>query len=305
MRNNTLDTSKWKMFKLSEFFEISTGAICDSKDLIEGETPRISVKGVNNGIQGYFCDVDSKDYRVQENFISFSFLGTCFYHPYKASLDMKVHSLKPKNISLNLFSALFLVSILKNSFKGIYADQISSSDLKQEFILLPTDSQGNIDFEFMEQTIKEIKNEVEKIVSLYQSLTIAGGGISCLTNLSCTDSHLSLQEKIFIKEAIMQIAQSLLNALKCEWKEFKLTDLFTYQRGTRLTKNNRIKGDYPLVTAGEYNKGVKEYISNENQVLFKNAITIDMFCNSFVHIDEFCCDDNVLVLNAKTDMNKG
>lgn len=102
----------------------------------------------------------------------------------------------------------------------------------------------------------------------------------------------------------MQIAQSLLNTLKCEWKEFKLTDLFTYQRGTRLTKNNRIKGDYPLVTAGEYNKGVKEYISNENQVLFKNAITIDMFCNSFVHIDEFCCDDNVLVLNAKTDMNK-
>ncbi|MBR1375135.1 MAG: hypothetical protein IJ566_03535 [Cardiobacteriaceae bacterium] len=59
-----------------------------------------------------------------------------------------------------------------------------------------------------------------------------------------------------------------------------------------------------LVTAGEYNKGVNEYISNENQKVFSNAITIDMFCNSFVHIDEFCCDDNVLVLSSNSPISK-
>lgn len=88
------------------------------------------------------------------------------------------------------------------------------------------------------------------------------------------------------------------------WKEFKLMDLFTYERGTRLTKNNRSKGKYPLVTAGEYNKGIKEYINNENQKIFNNAITIDMFCNSFVHIDNFCCDDNVIVLNSKQNISR-
>lgn len=88
------------------------------------------------------------------------------------------------------------------------------------------------------------------------------------------------------------------------WKEFKLVDLFTYERGTRLTKNNRAKGKYPLVTAGEYNKGIKEYINNENQKIFNNAITIDMFCNSFVHIDNFCCDDNVIVLNSKQNISR-
>lgn len=88
-----------------------------------------------------------------------------------------------------------------------------------------------------------------------------------------------------------------------EWKEFKLVDLFHYKRGTRLIKEERIDGDYPLVTAGEQNQGVKKFISNEEQEIFKNAITIDMFCNSFVHINEFCCDDNILVLNAKSNMS--
>ena len=95
-----------------------------------------------------------------------------------------------------------------------------------------------------------------------------------------------------------------MNDLPCEWREFKLTNLFSYERGTRLTKNDRVKGKYPLVTAGEQNQGVKEYISNENQKVFRNAITIDMFCNAFVHIEDFCCDDNILVLTAKQSISK-
>lgn len=71
------------------------------------------------------------------------------------------------------------------------------------------------------------------------------------------------------------------------WKEFKLVDLFTYERGTRLTKNNRAKGKYPLVTAGEYNKGIKEYINNENQKIFNNAITVDsIFSDTIIFINQ-------------------
>ncbi len=89
-----------------------------------------------------------------------------------------------------------------------------------------------------------------------------------------------------------------------EWREFKITKLFNYERGTRLTKGHRIAGNTPLLTAGEFNQGVKEFISNEEQKIFSNAITIDMFCNSFMHIKPFCCDDNILVLTAKEQMNK-
>lgn len=84
-----------------------------------------------------------------------------------------------------------------------------------------------------------------------------------------------------------------------QWKPFRLLDFFEFKRGTRLTKVERERGKVPLVTAGEGNLGVKEYIGNADQEIFENAITIDMFCNSYTHIQPFCCDDNVLVLQPK------
>lgn len=175
--SNNLNIFQWKEFRLNELFDIGTGASLKNEFLINGSTPRISVKGINNGIQGYFQDIDSKSYRVMENFISFSFLGTCFYHPYRASLDMKVHSLKPKNHTLNVFSGLFIVNVFKNSFKGVYSNQVSSSDLRQKTIILPADSNHNPDWEFMEQTIKKTKIELEDFIQAYKILSGGGGDI--------------------------------------------------------------------------------------------------------------------------------
>ncbi len=82
-----------------------------------------------------------------------------------------------------------------------------------------------------------------------------------------------------------------------EWKEFLLSKIFIMTRGTRLTTYDRIKGEMPLVTAGEENSGVSEYISNTQQEKFYNTLTIDMFNNCFYHSGVFCADDNILVLN--------
>lgn len=95
---------------------------------------------------------------------------------------------------------------------------------------------------------------------------------------------------------------SQLNAIK--WGEFKLGDLFEMERGTRLTKANRIKGTRPLVTAGYESYGVAEYISNHDQKVFKgNTITIDMFANAFYRYSEYSADDNILVLTPKFTMS--
>lgn len=93
-----------------------------------------------------------------------------------------------------------------------------------------------------------------------------------------------------------------LNSLK--WKEFNLADLFKSERGKRLTQEDRIFGTTPLVTAGEGNLGVKELISNEEQKKYKNKITIDMFCNSYTHVDTFCCDDNIITLECNSKISK-
>lgn len=82
-----------------------------------------------------------------------------------------------------------------------------------------------------------------------------------------------------------------------DWKQFKLCELFKAKRGSRLKQEDRIEGSFPLVTAGESNLGVKDFISNDQEI-FENKITIDMFCNSYAHMDAFCCDDNVITLGT-------
>lgn len=81
-----------------------------------------------------------------------------------------------------------------------------------------------------------------------------------------------------------------------EWQWFNLSKIFSIKRGTRLTKPDREIGNIPLVTAGCENNGVSEFISNEEQTRYKNAITIDMFGFSCYREYIFCCDDNILVL---------
>lgn len=87
-----------------------------------------------------------------------------------------------------------------------------------------------------------------------------------------------------------------------EFKKIKLVELFNYKRGTRITKQNRNQGKYPLITAGESFNGVKGYIDAGSNEIFCDAITVDMFCNVFLQCGEFCCDDNILVLKSKNKL---
>ena len=67
-----------------------------------------------------------------------------------------------------------------------------------------------------------------------------------------------------------------------EWGEYNLESLFgNSTRGKRLKSADRIAGDLPFVTAGEYNEGISAYIGNNVEIFKANTITIDMFGNSF------------------------
>jgi len=85
-----------------------------------------------------------------------------------------------------------------------------------------------------------------------------------------------------------------------KWKWFNLGDLFTFEKGERLTKLNRIGGDIPLITAGENNNGIAEYISLEDfkdkKKISENKITIDMFFSVFYHDYKYFSDDNIHTL---------
>ena len=96
-----------------------------------------------------------------------------------------------------------------------------------------------------------------------------------------------------------------------KWKGFKLSELFNIERGCRLKKSNRITGNTLLITAGKENHGIAMYVeppmnSEGNLInkIYKDRLTIDMFCNSFYQSENFICDDNILVLIEKQKMTK-
>jgi len=80
-----------------------------------------------------------------------------------------------------------------------------------------------------------------------------------------------------------------------EWCSFDLVKIFPeYEHGQRLTKAYRIPGDLPLVTAGQFDNGIKQYVKpNKNNKIFENCVTIDMFGKCFYQEGKFICDDNI------------
>lgn len=105
-------------------------------------------------------------------------------------------------------------------------------------------------------------------------------------------------------EDVKYLANKLINKelfLNIEnWRWFNLGDLFTFEKGERLTKPDRIYGVIPLITAGENDNGVSEYISLEDfkdrKKIFENGITVDMFFNVFYHDYTYFSDDNIHTL---------
>lgn len=144
-------------------FEIGTGSLLASDDLQNGNIPRISAKSENNGILGYFSTEENLNARHFENFISVNFFGAdggIFYHPYKASVEMKVHTLKIPNYCFNNRTGNFIASALKRVLGGFgYGNQLSSTKLKElDFkIFLPVNTEGKINFKFMESFIAELE----------------------------------------------------------------------------------------------------------------------------------------------------
>lgn len=284
-----IDTTQWKEYSISDLFvtekvgnkiQVPTGSYIEKKLLKEGETPRITVTGVNNGISGYFEDLTSdSNYRVYENFISVSFLGTVFYHPYKASLDMKVHSLKLKSKELNEYIGGYIVSVIKKSIQNNdYADQISSTVLPQLKIKLPIDINGNPNFAYMEEYMKNLEIAVS----------------SSLTALRSAEKS-KICEKIDI----------------ASWKEVHLYDIFNIDSGTKLdkAKMDTTSAEICFVGRSGVNNGITQKVKRIEGLTPYNAgnLTLSLggayLGSCFVQEEPFYTSQNVAVLIPKDCMS--
>ena len=277
-----IDTNNWKSFKVSDIFitekhgsglQTPTGAMMSKKDLEDGDTPRVTVSNYNNGITGYYADSDNKNYRTYENFISVSFLGTVFYQPEKVSLDMKVHCLKPLDYELNVYSAGYIVSIIRKAISNFaYSDQLSSTVLAELEFALPATPDGLPDWDYMESYMKAVMEVSEK----------------SLENLKRADD-----------------AKHLINI--GEWGEFRIDDIFDVIKGTRLTKADMKDGAIKFVGSSAMNNGETHRIANNERLHPANTITVcynGSVGETFYQDEEFWASDDVNVLYPKFNMTK-
>lgn len=250
----SLSDREWKEFYIRDIFvvedkneiQVPTGAYINKKYLTKGETPRITVTSQNNGIGGYY-DSQDKNYRTFNNFISVSFLGTIFYQPYTASLDMKVHCLQIIDKKLNCFISKFLITEIKKSIENVsYGDQLSSTDLPNKKIMLPINSQGQLDYDFMESYVSEREGTKRQEYLAYAKKSIA---------------------ELEYKE--------IPELYEMEWKEVYISDLCVIESGKDIYDAERASGKTPYITSTATNNGINYFVSNENETLEENVISVN------------------------------
>lgn len=256
------------VFNIDDLFNLSTGANIPNSKLKDGKIPRISAKGLNNGVQQYTNVVEDSNFRTSNNFISISFLGDSFYHPYLASVDMKIHILKLKNIELNKYLGLYLTTTLNNQMnKYDYGNQLSLATLKKGKILLPINCENEPDFEYMENIMINIeKEQIKKYIDYLGKINNNVGEGETLDDV--------------------------------KYKKFYLNEIFEdIQRGKRLTKANFIAGETPYVSSSAESNGIDAFIGNEEKVrIFEDCITLansGSVGSTFYHPYKFVASDHV------------
>ncbi|MGV4530126.1 restriction endonuclease subunit S [Ornithobacterium rhinotracheale] len=90
------------------------------------------------------------------------------------------------------------------------------------------------------------------------------------------------------------------------WQRFELGELFNHiKQGRRLKKSDQIAGNIPFVMAGTTNTGVVNYVSNPVATFPKNAITVDIFGNTFYRNYNFGAgDDTGVYWNSKKNYSE-
>lgn len=295
----------FKMFKVGELFDIHPTATYKMKNnelfASDGATPVLSNSSMNNGIGGY-CGLTPTE---QGEMITFSDTttgaDTMFYQSGPFIGYPHVQGMYPYQPNKwDEKCCLYVISCIRKSAGNgwNYAVKFNRALVKELFVELPvvksSDSEHeytveDIDFEYMKKCIAKLEKEriaeleQERIAELDAYLIATG-----LDNCELTD-----EDKKILSSSTMQM-----------FKNFYLKDIFGSEpiRGARLTKEHRISGNIPLITAGEQNEGVAEYISNQENQTLSNMLTIDMFGNCFYRDYLYKSDDNILSfgLNGKS-----
>ena len=259
-----IDTSNWKEFRIGDLFDMSLSKDdIQPKSIVEGNIPLISSGKTNNGIVAYIQD--DKATLQKAGTITVDMFGKAFYqpNPYYCVSHGRINILTPK-FDINEYIGLFVASAIErvSNEKYEFDSMCTGKKLAEDIISLPATSDGQPDWDYMESYMKSIMEESEK----------------SLENLRKANNQKH------------QIDTS-------NWKEFRVGDYFTQERGKEKAPKQNKDGDCPLIQETNSNNGFDRLV--QPTVIFKgNAITISInyASNVFYQKDDFCASVNIAII---------
>lgn len=146
---------KWNSFyydkKNNGIFEIKRGKRHIQEDRIEGDILYFSASEYNNGC----TDKISNPLFVEDNCIIYSTFGDAYYIEGTFTASDEVSIFKHK--MLNKFTGLFIATIIKqNKYKYSFGRKAFYNKFTKDEIKLPSNADGQPDWEFMENYIKSL-----------------------------------------------------------------------------------------------------------------------------------------------------
>lgn len=239
---------EWGEFLFPKIFsEIFIAKSSDSNALSEGDIPFVGRSSVNNGFQGLYQVSESKI--VKKNCVTVSMVGEprAFYQPYDFTCSQNILVLRNKILNKDI--SKFLISIINNYLisKGFgYGYPVGLNRVIKNKLMLPVDSQGQPNWQFMEDYIKqEQKQQAQKIIDYYE-------------------------------HKLVELAGDVVGLDKVEWKTFKLGDIFDLvtksSKGLNHLEKNTSDG-ISYVGATNRNNGVLDFVKRKENLIYSgNAI---------------------------------
>lgn len=147
----------WKPFSIIDIFdEIERGKRLKKNDHFEGERPYVSSSSKNNGVDQFVGNTEKV--RTFTNCLSLAnsgSVGSCFYEPFEFVASDHVTHLQKAGASQYIY--LFLATTVgRLSEKYDFNREINDYRISREKIMLPVDDEGEPDYEFMNNYIKNI-----------------------------------------------------------------------------------------------------------------------------------------------------
>lgn len=266
---------EWRSFKIGDIFETTRGKRHIEKNRNKGNIPYYSASSVNNGI----TDFISNPLFTMKNKILVTTFCDAFYaaNTFTASDEMTILD----NKHLNKYNGLFISnSIMSNKSKYAFGRKAFTERVREQIIILPIDLKGYLNWQFMEDYIKqEQKQQAQKVIAYYE-------------------------------RKLVELAGDVVGLDKVEWKEFLLSDLFDFKRGNQNNMASTQEGNIPLVSAKKFDNGVKTFISDNGKTLFEgNILTLNNDGDGGVGIAYYqpskaALDTHVTALIPKTNLDK-